>query len=235
MEIKQIIEKNKNAIVLVDVFIPNSEGSNQGQLSVRGTGFIISSNGKFITNAHVYKQIPENELQYLGVRVSSKMNEKGIITYDRYKAKLLNKDEENDIAVMEIVTDEPKEFSVIEGFGDSEVVREGEDVVFIGYPLATELLGLGFGITMSANKCIISAVKRRGVDGSLHFFFVDTHINNGSSGSPVFNQETGKVIGIASGKISQTVELPDKRKIDVPANMGLCRPVKYVGNLIEKS
>jgi len=233
MEVKNIIEKNKNAIVLIDIFIPDNKNVNQGQLSMRGTGFVVSSDGKFITNLHVYNQILENELQYLGVKVPSKIDEKNITTYDRYKIRLLEKDEENDIALMEIVTEERKDFSVVEGFGDSEAVKEGDEVVFIGYPLATELVGLGFGITMSANRCIISAVKRRAADGSLHYLFVDTHTNNGSSGSPVFEEKTGKIIGVVSGKISQVVQLPDDKKVDIPANMGICRPAKYIESLIK--
>lgn len=224
MKIPEIIEKNKKAIILIAINI--LEGDNRGKVSIRGTGFITSKDGKFITCAHVYKQIPPNELQYLEVSVPGKTDEKGITHYDRYKVKLLKMDEENDLALMQIIS-EKNNFETIEGFGDSESVKEGDEVVFIGYPLATELLGMQFGITMSTNHCIISSVKKRGIDGSLHFFMVDTHINNGSSGSPVFLKETGKVIGIASGKISAKIPAPDGKVFDIPANMGICRPAKY--------
>ncbi len=232
MDLSKIIEKNKKAVILIDVLIPGE--NNQSKVSIRGTGFIISPDGKFITCSHVYKQIPENELPYAGVSVPGETDQKKITHYDRYKTKLLEKDEENDIAVMQIVTDSNKKnFSAIEGFGDSEQVNEGDEVIFMGYPLATELLTMKFGITMSANHCIISSVKRKAVDGKLHFFMVDTHINNGSSGSPVFSQETGKVIGVASGKISAKVPTPDgKTMFDIPANMGICRPAQYAINLI---
>lgn len=143
-------------------------------------------------------------------------------------------DEENDIALMQINSNgENVNFEPITKLGDSEFIKEGKGVIFIGYPLATELLGMGFGITMSSNRCIISSVKRRGADGSLHFFLVDTHINNGSSGSPVFLKETGEIIGIASGRISAKVPLPDGKIVDIPANMGLCRPIKYVQEIIK--
>ncbi|KPJ56910.1 hypothetical protein AMJ49_03255 [Parcubacteria bacterium DG_74_2] len=146
--------------------------------------------------------------------------------------KLLKLDEENDLALMQIISDK-NNFEVTERFGDSESVKEGDEIVFIGYPLATELLGMKFGITMSTNHCIISAVKRRGIDGSLHFFIIDTHINNGSSGSPVFLKDTGKIMGIASGRISTKITTPDGKIFDVPANMGICRPAKYAINLIK--
>lgn len=230
MKISEIIEKNKNSIILVALYIPGVE--NQGKVSIRGTGFIISRDGQFITCAHVYKQIPQNELSYLEVSVPGKTDEKGITHYDRYKVKLLKMDEENDFALMQIISDK-NNFETIAGFGNSESVKEGDEVVFIGYPLATELLGMQFGITMSTNHCIISAVKRRARDGSLHFFMVDTHINKGSSGSPVFLKDTGEVIGVTNRRISQRISLPDGKTFEIPANMGICIPAKYINNLIK--
>jgi len=233
MKISEIIEQNEKSIVLIDIQKPGE--NNQKMVSVRGTAFIISPDGKFVTCGHVYKKIPENELQFLGVSVSGKIDEKGITHYDRFKIKLLKMDEENDLALMQIITDKNIDFEPvnIDRFGDSEKVKEGDEVVFIGYPLATELLSMGFGITMNTNHCIISSIKKRGKDGSLHFFMVDTHVNNGSSGSPVFSADTGKIIGIASAKISQWVSLPEGKKFDIPANMGICRPIQYTKKLIE--
>lgn len=234
MKISKIIEKNKSSIALLALRIPEENDSNKGKVSIRGTGFIISKDGKFITCAHVYKNIPPQELVYLEVSLPGKTDEKNITRYDRYKTKLLKIDEENDLALMQIISDENLEFEPISGFGDSESVKEGDEVIFIGYPLATEFLSMKFGITMSTNRCIISSVKRRGKDGSLHFFMVDSHINNGSSGSPVFSVENGKVIGVTNAKISTKVPLPDGKIIDIPADVGICRPSKYINNLIEE-
>ncbi len=231
MDIKKIINKNRNAVILVDLQMPG-EGT-QKKISIRGTGFIISEDGKFITNAHVYKQILENELQYMGVSVPAAIHEKKFMQYERYPIKLLKLDEENDIALMQIVSD--KKFETVGEIGDSESVSEGEEVIYIGYPLAIEMLNMGFGITMTTNKCIISSIKRRGVDGSLHFFLIDSHVNNGSSGSPVFSVETGKIIGIISAKISSKIPIPGGMVADIPANMGICRPIKYAIELIDKN
>jgi serine protease Do len=230
MNISRIIEKNQNAIILIDIQIPGE--NNQKRISVRGTGFIVSKDGRFITCGHVYKQVPENEKGYLGVSVMGKTDERGITQYNRYGIKLLKIDEENDLALMQIVSDR-NDFNVIDKIGDSEKVKEGDEVIFIGYPLATELLSMGFGITMTTNHCIISSVKRRGKDGSLHFFLMDTHTNNGSSGSSVFSKDSGEVIGIVSGKISTRIPAPDGKIFDIPANMGICRPSQYIKNLIK--
>ena len=236
MKISNIIKENKNSIILIDIFIPDEKEPKKGKISIRGTGFIVSPDGKFITCAHLYKQIPKNELSYLGARVSGRTDEKGVTHYDRYKIKLLEMDEKNDIALMQIISeDENRNFTPIKKFGDAESVEEGDEVVFMGYPLATELLAMKFGITMSTNHCIISSVKRRGIDGSLHFFMIDTHTNNGSSGSPVFSKETGDLIGVVSGRISMKIQSPEKKVLgDIPSNMGICRPIKYVIDLINR-
>ncbi len=231
MNISQIIKNNKRSIVLLAV-VKSSE-NNQSQISIRGTGFIISENGKFITNAHVWEQIPEEDREFLEVKVPGEENDKKLMRYDNYKVELVELDKENDVALLKI-KEENKEFNFISSFGDSEAVEEGEEVVFIGYPLATELLGMGFGITMNTNKCIVSSIKRRGKDGSLHFFMVDSHINNGSSGSPIFSGE-GKLIGVVSGRIGSKVPFNESKVLDIPANLGICRPFKYAKDLIDKN
>ena len=231
MEIQKIIEKNRKAVVLIDLQKPLENG--QKQISIRGTGFIISEEGKFVTNAHVYKQIPEAELQYIGVSVPGQTDEKKNLThYNRYKTKLLKLDEENDLALMQIEGEGAK-FSTVNKIGNAEKVVEGDEVAYIGYPLATEMLNMGFGITMTTNHCMISSIKRRGSDGSLHFFLVDTHTNNGSSGSPVFSTQTGEVIGIVSGKISSKIPAQNGQLMDIPANIGICRPANYIENLFK--
>ncbi len=235
MDIPQIIEKNRNAIILIDVAIPQE--NNQSKVSIKGTGFIISADGKFITCAHVYKQIPDNEKQYLGVSIPGETNEKNLTWYVKYKVELLDIDEENDIALMKIISDRTN-FKFIDNDElekKLELVKEGNESIFIGFPLATDLLNIGFGITMTTNRCIISSVKRRGTDGSLHFFLIDTHTNNGSSGSPLFSVESGKIIGVVAGKITTRIPAPDGKIIDIPANIGLCRPIIYAIALVNKN
>lgn len=232
MKIHEIIEKNKKAIILIDVQIPGL--GNQVTISIKGTGFIVSPDGKFITNAHVYKAITKDELKHSGASVPGKIDEKGSTHYDRYKIELIGEiDEENDVALMQIIS-ERKDFPAVETPQVLKEVKEGEEIIYIGYPLAIELLNMGFGITMTTNRALISSIKKRGIDGSFHFFLIDSHINNGSSGSPVFSTENGEIVGIASAKISAKIPIPGGVIADIPANMGICRPIKYAIELINK-
>ena len=225
--ISKIIEENKKSIVLVDVHLP-AEGT-QIKINIKGTGFIISDDGRFITNAHVWRQIQDNEMAYAGVSVPGPTNEKGLTPYHRFKVEKIAIDDENDLALLKIISD--KKFEPIKNLGNSETVKEGEDVIYIGYPLAPELLNMGFGITMTTNKCIISSVKRN-MNGNLQFFLTDTHVNNGSSGSPLFNEQ-GEVIGVISAKISTRIPIQGGIIADIPANMGICRPINLAKELLK--
>lgn len=235
MKKTEIYSKNKNSILLLAVMMPLGEG--KGRISIRGTGFIVSEDGQFITSAHVYKEIPEGERKLLEAKLPEEADEKGITHFKTYKVKLIDLDEEEDIALMQLVNSgNKKKFIPTSKLGDAENVKEGDEIIFIGYPLATELLAMGFGLTLSANSCIVSSVKRRGKDGRLHFSLIDTHINKGSSGSPVFSVDTGKIIGMASGRVTQKLEITgEKRVADIPSNIGICRPSKYISEVLKKN
>lgn len=233
MENSKIIEQNKKSVILLRTFIPGEQ--NKAKVSIRGTGFVVSEEGHFITCAHVYKEIPASELQHLEAQIPGKIDG-NTIHYESMGVEFLRADEENDVALMKLKPNSPMNFTPIKAIGDAETIQVGDEVIFLGYPLATELLAMGFGITMSAAHCIVSAVKRRGIDKTLHFLMIDTHLNFGSSGSPVFSRAAGEVIGIASGRISNRIQVDptnQSKVADIPANMGICRPINYVQKLLK--
>jgi len=233
MKTFEIIEENRKSVISLIIWIPAAKDSGKGGVSIIGTGFIVSPDGKFIISAHTYKKIPQNELQYLKVLIHDRKDEKGIIHHKQYKTELIKMDEDNDIALMKIISDRT-DFQSIKKLGDSELVKEGDEAIFLGYSLGTELLERGFGITMNTTSCIISSVKKRN-DGYVYFFIVDAYMNNGSSGSPVFSKETGEVIGVMSDKILilSRIAMPDGKVFDIPAKMGICRPSRYINKIIK--
>ncbi len=148
--------------------------SNQAQgLEARiayGSGFIISPDGKVVTNYHVVEQAAK-----ITVNLS---NEK-----DKYQATVIGADRETDLAVLQIEADRTFDFVK---FGNSEEVQIGEPVVVIGNPL---------GIGLSVSKGVISA-KYRDLGGPYDDYFqTDATINIGNSGGPLFNVD-GEVIGV---------------------------------------
>ena len=136
-----------------------------------GSGFIVSSDGVILTNAHVVANADE---------VTVKLTDKR-----EFKAKVLGQDKLSDVAVLKI---DAKDLPTVR-IGDPHSSRVGEWVVAIGSPF-------GFENTVTAG--IVSAKSRTLPDeGYVPFLQTDVAINPGNSGGPLFNM-SGEVIGINS-------------------------------------
>ncbi len=136
-----------------------------------GSGFIVSSDGVVLTNAHVVSDADE---------VIVKLTDKR-----EFKAKVTGIDKPSDVAVLKI---EAKNLPTVK-IGDPQHARVGEWVIAIGSPF-------GFENTVTAG--IISAKSRSLPDeGYVPFLQTDVAVNPGNSGGPLFNMN-GEVIGINS-------------------------------------
>ena len=142
-----------------------------------GSGFIISSNGYILTNAHVVETADE---------ITVKLNDKR-----EFVAEVVGADRKTDIALIKInATDLPK---VVQGNPDN--LKVGEWVVAIGSP---------FGFEHSVTAGIVSAKGRSlAQENYVPFIQTDVAINPGNSGGPLFNMK-GEVVGINSQIYSRT-------------------------------
>ena len=137
----------------------------------QGSGFIVSSDGIILTNAHVVKGAKE---------VTVKLTDRR-----EYRAKVLGADPKTDVAVLRI---DAKNLPVVQ-LGKVAELRVGEWVLAIGSPF-------GFENTVTAG--VVSAKGRSLPDDSaVPFIQTDVPINPGNSGGPLFNSR-GQVVGINS-------------------------------------
>jgi serine protease Do len=153
-------------------FFPNQQGQPHKQvLRSLGSGFIISSDGYILTNAHVVKDADE-----IVVRLSDQREK---------PAKLIGLDEQSDVALIKIdASDLP-----VANLGDSSRLEVGQWVLAIGSP---------FGFDHTATQGIISALQRNlPNENYVPFIQTDVAVNPGNSGGPLFDA-SGKVIGINS-------------------------------------
>ena len=146
---------------------PMPEMPVQGQ----GSGFILSTDGIVLTNAHVVQNATE---------VTVKLTDRR-----EFKAEVLGTDPATDIAVLRI---DARDLPVVR-LGDPKRARVGDWVVAIGSP---------FGFENSVTAGIVSA-KGRSLPGDIYVPFIQTDVavNPGNSGGPLFNLD-GEVIGINS-------------------------------------
>jgi len=137
----------------------------QGQ----GSGFIVSSDGLILTNAHVVREARE---------VTVKLTDRR-----EFRAKVLGIDPATDVGVLRI---DAKDLPTAR-LGKPENARVGDWVVAIGSP---------FGFENSVSAGIISA-KGRSLPGesAVPFMQTDVAVNPGNSGGPLFNL-AGEVIAI---------------------------------------
>ena len=157
-------------------FIPNP-GPREFQNNSLGSGFIISTDGFVLTNAHVVESADE---------ITVKLNDKR-----EFKAKVIGSDKRTDIALLKI---EATGLPAVK-FGDTNKLKVGEWVIALGSPF-------GFENTVTAG--IVSA-KGRSLpqENFVPFIQTDAAVNPGNSGGPLFNMR-GEVIGINSQIYSRT-------------------------------
>ena len=141
-----------------------------------GSGFIVSSDGYVLTNAHVVDDASE---------VTVKLTDRR-----EFVAKVIGVDKRSDVALIKIAaTGLPTVH-----FGDSSRLKPGQWVVAIGSP---------FGFENSVTAGVVSATARPLDENYVPFIQTDAAVNPGNSGGPLFNVD-GQVIGINAQIYSRT-------------------------------
>ncbi len=147
-----------------------------------GSGFIISADGRILTNAHVVD----------GADTVSVILKDG----RKYQGKVLGKDPVTDVAVVKIEANNLPSVAL----GNSERLKPGEWAIAIGNPL---------GLDNTVTTGIISATGRSSSaitgdpDKRVSFIQTDAAINPGNSGGPLLNAR-GEVIGMNTAILQGT-------------------------------
>jgi serine protease Do len=179
--------------------IPGMPGQSAPQQDYKsqslGSGFIISSDGYILTNAHVVSEADEVIVKLFDKR--------------EFKAKIIGTDKRTDVALVKIdATGLPKVT-----IGDPVKLKVGEWVAAIGSP---------FGLENTMTAGIVSA-KGRALpqENFVPFIQTDVAINPGNSGGPLFNL-AGEVVGINSqiysrsgGSMGLSFSIPIDVAIDI--------------------
>lgn len=179
---------------------------NSTDMDVKGTGsgIIVSTGGYIVTNYHVIENA--NKIQV-------EVNENG--SPRSYYAKVITKDEDNDIAILKIEDETFKPLAELNySFVESGSANVGASVFTIGFPLA--LHGMGKEAKFTDGK--ISA--KTGYNGSINSYQTSVPVQPGNSGGPLFNDK-GELIGVINSKYSSA------------DNASYAIKVNYIKNLME--
>ncbi|WOH51244.1 trypsin-like peptidase domain-containing protein [Bradyrhizobium sp. sBnM-33] len=141
-----------------------------------GTGFLVSTNGHLVTNAHVVHGCVGDILGNLSGEAPAKL-------------RLVSSDETNDLALLQ-VTGSFKDVAKIR----DKAIQSGDSVVAIGYPFHG-LLTSDFTVTTG----IVSSLS--GILNDTRFLQISAAVQPGNSGGPLL-AASGDVVGVVAAKLN---------------------------------
>jgi len=156
-----------------------------GRSTALGSGFVYDSQGHIITNYHVVADATKADVTFTDGNT--------------YSAKVIGKDPNSDLAVLQITDNFSEEKVVPLPMANSSNVRTAEQVIAIGNP---------FGLSGTITTGIVSQQGRLLPNPDTGFSIpntiqTDTAINPGNSGGPLLNIK-GEVIGMNTAIFSRT-------------------------------
>lgn len=226
------IAKIKPSVVIVGTY----KDTNSPRFRLRGTGFVVGNGNLVITNAHVLEQPGLDES---GSTLVTQIR----VEPDRVqmrKTTVLQLDPVHDLALLSFEGPAAPALTV----GDSDAVQEGQAVAFTGFPIGG---ALGFSpVTHRGMVSSIAAVALpaptalqlneksiRSLRGAQAFkvFQLDGTAYPGNSGGPLFEPETGDVLGVVNMVF---VKGTRESALTNPSGISYAIPSRFVLQLLQK-
>ena len=221
----RLIDRIKPSVLAVGYFKP----AGSPRFAFRGSGFVVGDGNLLVTNAHVIESggdvsidgslvVHSNEGGGLGT-----LRPAEVVEFDRTHDLALLRFNGNPLPALEL--------------GNAGSVREGQSVAFVGFPLGGVL---GFspvthrGIVSSITSVALPSPTAKQLDdraitrireGIFALFQLDATAYPGNSGGPLFDIDSGAVIGVVN-----MVTLKDTREsaLTHPSGISYAIPVDYV-------
>lgn len=227
-----MIAKVRPGVVAIGTAYPPRQPNVRGVGSVYlATGFVVGDGLHIVTNAHVTGiKLDVDNNQTLAVFSGRGMD---VIAHPAVEVR---RDDEHDLVLLRIQGDK---LPVLE-LGNSDTVREGQDIAFTGFPLGM-MLGL-YPVTHrgmvsaispaaqpSAHANELNSVKIKRMRNPFDAFQLDATAYPGNSGSPVFELYSGRVIGVIN---SVVVKETKETMLSSPSGITYAIPAKYVQPLL---
>lgn len=229
-DLSALVAASKPSVLPVGTFSPTASP----RFGFRGSGFVVADGNHVVTNFHV---LPEpGDSTETGVRL--------VVMIGRSEGNLRNaqvvaSDRTHDLALMRI--DGPPLPAL--ALAEAGSAREGQDVVLMGYPIGGVL---GFatvthrGIVSSITSTALPANSASSLDpraiaqlrqGSFEMLQLDATAYPGSSGGPLFDAASGRVVGVVSmGLLKGTRE----SALSSPTGITYAVPVQFVHELLKQ-
>lgn len=231
------IAKVKPSVVLVGTF----KTEDNPRFNLLGSGFVVSQAGRtssnlVVTNAHLLSLAAEADKD-ASVVVRIQKNPDAV---EIRPAVVLDIDRQHDLALLRV--DGPAVTGL--GVGDSDAVQEGQAVAFTGFPIGG---ALGFspvthrGMVSSITTAALPMASARGLhsktihklrEGNFAIFQLDGTAYPGNSGGPLFDMETGVVLGVVNMVLIKSTR---EAALSHPSGISYAIPSKFILPLLQKN
>lgn len=226
-DLVQTIQTIKPSIVGIGTFLAMRSPA----VSFVGTGFVIGDGLTVVTNAHVVPAVIDDERkESLRVLVATKGG-----NAEAREAVLVSLDKLHDLAILKMSGAPLPALRV----GDSTSAREGQMLAFTGFPL-TAILGFHpvthRGMISAITVVATPAPNSRSLDAkaivqlqrnAYEVFQLDGTAYPGFSGSPLYDPETGVVLGVINKVLNATKE----SAITAPSGITYAIPANFIREL----
>ncbi|MBK8120750.1 MAG: trypsin-like peptidase domain-containing protein [Sulfuritalea sp.] len=226
-----VVARIKPSVVVVGTF--NKLRSPAFRL--RGTGFVVGDGLTIATNAHVLPAPGDAEAQEsltVLVREGASLRQR--------QARIESIDKDHDLALLKL-SGTPLPPLTLKA---SETVREGQEIAFTGFPI-----GGALGYSPVSHRGLISAITpivlpggnvrelneqslRRLRSGSFPVFQLDATAYPGNSGGPMYDAETGEVLGIVNMVFVKSTK---EAVLQHPSGISYAIPADYLIELLGRS
>ncbi len=200
----------------------------------RGTGFVIGDGFLIATNAHVLPDAVASENRETLVIVVPGEGEQGTV---RAVRKLAD-ERSRDLALLRLESGAALPALTLAA---RERVHEGQEIAFTGFPIGSVL-----GMTPVTHRGLVSAITPIGIPQAnsrdlnpalirslskdvFRVYQLDATAYPGNSGSPVFDPQTGEVIGVINMVFVKSTK---ESVLSDPSGISYAIPVEYLHKLL---
>nr|AEQ20400.1 periplasmic serine protease [uncultured bacterium CSL11] len=223
------IERVKPSVVAVGTF----QKTRSPLFVFRGTGFAVGDGTLIATAAHA---VPDTLQTEPPETMMVLVDDPGVREPQGREAKAIAVDRVHDVALLRIGGPPLPTVTL----GDSTAVRDGLAIAFTGFPIGN---ALGFhpvthrGIVSSRPPIALPSPTAKELDsrvirgvkaGPFVLFQLDATAYPGHSGSPLYNAETGEVIGV----VNMSVKATKDAAVGQATGISFAVPIEYLRDLV---
>lgn len=232
------IAKVKPSVVIVGTY----KNTNSPRFALRGTGFIVANGDSgrgnlVITNAHVLEQPAQADVDAaLAIQIRVDQNE-----LQMRPATVVEVDKLHDLVLLRFEGPAAPALSM----RDSGSVQEGQAIAFMGFPIGGALgfspvthRGMVSSIvavalpTPSARQLNEKTIRSLRSGGGFDIFQLDGTAYPGNSGGPLFDPDTGEVLGVLNMVFIKGTR---ESALTNPSGISYAIPSRFVQQLLQRS